>query len=124
MSRSLLTTAFLATAAILGNRIVKYGANDGEAVQATANNEAFAGISDRVGADVGDTIDVKQAGFSPVEYGGAVTRGAYLTSDAQGRAIAAAPGAGANMDVVGRATVSGVLGDIGGVVIGFTRIQG
>ncbi|EHN77499.1 hypothetical protein SMCF_2974, partial [Streptomyces coelicoflavus ZG0656] len=48
-----------------------------------------------------------------VEYGGPVTRGARLTSDAEGRAVAAAPAAGQTVEIIGRAMVSGVLGDFG-----------
>ncbi|MBJ7318243.1 MAG: DUF2190 family protein [Brevundimonas sp.] len=106
---------FTATTAIAGYRILKHGGADGAAVQATAATEDFVGVSDAMGAVVGGVCDVHLAGLAEVEYGGAVTRGARLTSDALGRAVTAAPAAGQTVEIIGRALKSGVLGDIGSV---------
>lgn len=102
---------FTAGAAIVGCRIVKVGAADGTAIQAAAATDALLGVSDPMGAAAGKTCDVHLNGTPDVEYGGPVTRGARLTSDAQGRAIVAAPAAGATVEIIGRALVAGVLGD-------------
>lgn len=59
-----------------------------------------------------------------VVFGGNVTRGQPLTADAQGRAVAAAPAAGANVYCIGFAEVSGVVGDIGTVIISPFIMQG
>lgn len=115
MSSLNVTLPFTATAAVVGRRILKHGATDGTTIQATAATEDFLGVSDSQGAAVGTVCDVHVTGPAPVEYGGPVTRGARLTSDAQGRAIAAAPAAGQTVEIVGRALVSGVLGDFGEV---------
>jgi hypothetical protein len=83
------------------------------------------GVTDRLGAAVaGDRIDVVRSGIAEVEFGGTVARGDPLTADASGRAVAAAPAAGANAYVIGFAEVSGVLGDIGSASILPGRIQG
>lgn len=119
-----LTKAMKAEAAVAGYRIVKPGAADGVVVQATTTTEALMGVADRLGAASGGAVDVHMSGVAEVEYGGNVTRGDLLTADASGRAVAAAPGAGVNANVIGRAMVSGVLGDIGSVLISQGRIQG
>lgn len=116
--RPLLTNPYTATAAVGGARIVKHGAADNAAVQATAATDAFAGVSDPMGAEAGGVLDVHQLGSADVDYGGPVTRGDRLTADAQGRAVTAAPAAGATVEIIGRAMVSGVLGDRGRVLIG------
>lgn len=117
-------TPFTATAAVAGRRIVKHGAADDTVVQATAATELFAGVSDPMGAAAGKVCDVHQDGIAEVEYGGNVTRGQPLTADANGRAILANPAAGATVEIIGHAQVSGVSGDFGRVLIGrstFTR---
>ncbi|REM14738.1 DUF2190 domain-containing protein, partial [Mycobacterium tuberculosis] len=75
-------------------------------------------------AVAGDRIDGVRLGIAEVEYGGAVAAGDPLTSDASGRAIVAAPAAGANARLVGFAEVAGVLGDIGSVFISPCVMQG
>ncbi|MCD7099113.1 hypothetical protein [Stenotrophomonas sp. MMGLT7] len=119
-----LTNAFLAGAAIAARRITKHGAADGEALQAAAATDALNGISTDIPTAAGMTVDVTRSGLAAVEYGGAVAAGQPLTADAQGRAVAAAPAAGANVRIIGFAEVSGVLGDIGSVWIAPGVIQG
>lgn len=112
-------------------RIVKFGSADYQAVQAAANTDLMFGVSyfpqafndpikpGQLLTDVqvlaNERFDVVMTHVAEVEYGAAVTRGQYLTSDAQGRAIPAIPGAGVR--VIGMAMLSGVLGDIGSVWI-------
>ena len=108
--KPILTENFTAGAAIAPYRIVKSGAADGDAIQAAAAADAMFGVSDDLGADAaGDRVDVHTAGTVEVEYGGAVTRGAQLTADADAKAVTGAAG----NRVVGVARVSGVAGDIG-----------
>jgi hypothetical protein len=110
--------------------IVKFGANDGGALQATASSEKFLGISRDLSVTAAnitageDRIDVVRDGITPVILGGTVTRGDRLTADANGKAITAAPGAGVNMETVGTAEISGVAGDIIDCFVNPTRIQG
>lgn len=113
-----------ADGAVGAYRIVAHGAADGNVAQAIATDKLI-GVNDRIAAAVaGDRIDIVRSGITEVEFGGNVTRGDPLTSDASGRAVAATPAAGANAYIVGFAEVSGVLGDIGSVAIAPGRIQG
>lgn len=121
----LLTKSLEATAAVAKRRLVKFGAADGAGVPATDGTAFIVGVSSEVDTAIGERISVHSIGnIADVEYGGAVTRGDPLTADAQGRAVTAAPAAGANVYIVGYAEVSGVLGDIGSAYVQPGRIQG
>lgn len=114
--------AFKAGAAVNGNRFVKFSA-DRTVVQASAVGDAIIGVSD-LGAASTEIVDVVMNGIFPVVYGGTVTRGDLLTTDSTGRAVTAAPAAGVNNSIGGRAMVSGVVGDLGSVSIYLGSIQG
>ena len=118
MHHPILTRNFTADGAITKRRIVKPGGSDGEVAAAAAADDDLIGVADELGQPKDDArVDVHLAGIAAVEYGGAVTRGAPLTANADGKAVAAArpairlavvTGAGANTDI----TVSGLsLGD-------------
>lgn len=113
-----------AGAAIEKHRIVKIGSADYAALQAAAVTDAIIGVSTEVAATSGNRVDVITSGVATVEYGGNVTRGDLLTTDANGKAVAAAPAAGVNNQVIGRAIISGVAGDYGSVLIVPHQIQG
>lgn len=118
-----LSKTLIAGAAVAPRRIVKFGASDSAAVQAAASTDLSIGVSD-LGADSGEPFDVIVDGIGLVEYGGNVTRGQKLTADADGKAVAAAPAAGVNAQIIGIAMVSGVAGDIGSVRIAPGTLQG
>lgn len=123
------TVAFVAGAEILPHRIVKFGAADNTVVQASAAADLSIGVSyvpnslddptlygqppGVVKILPGDTVEVVTGCYPRVEFGGTVPRGAAVTSDAQGRAIAAATG----NQILGFAGFSAVVGDIGPVLI-------
>jgi hypothetical protein len=118
-----------AEGAITPRRIVKFGAADGGVLQATAVSEALLGVAVGLGSlttayATGERVDVLLGGTAQVEYGGTVARGDWLTTDASGRAVTANPGAGVNNNVIGRAMLSGVVGDWGEVFLAPGRIQG
>jgi hypothetical protein len=116
---------YTADAAIGAYRIVKFGSADGYIAQAAAATDLLMGVTDRVTAGAaGDRVDVIRSGIAEVEYGGNVTRGQKLTSDANGKAVAAAPSAGSNVQIIGIAEVSGVSGDIGSLLICPSVMQG
>jgi len=120
-----LIKSFLAGAAIAAHRIVKFGADDDHAIQSAAATDAHIGVSGNLGAAAAEErIDITMDDVAEVEYGAAVTRGDLLTADANGMAIPAAPAAGVNNRIIGTAMVSGVLNDIGSVLIGQNQIQG
>lgn len=125
MRNELLNKNYTAEGAIPAYRIVKFGAADGGVLLAAAGTDKLVGVNDRIAFTVaGDRGDVVRLGIAEVEYGGNVAAGDPLTSDAQGRAVVAAPAAGANVRVIGFAEVAGVLGDIGSLFISPCVMQG
>ncbi len=120
-----LVKTFNTGAAVSARRIVAFGADERTVIQASAVTSTMFGVSDDVAAPAtGDVIDVVLTGVATVEYGGTVTVGALLTTDATGRAVAAAPGAGVNNRVIGIAMVAGAVGDLGAVRLQPGQIQG
>ena len=124
MAHSTQLRNYLAGAAIAAYRITKAGAADGEVLQGAAATDFLNGINDSVAPASGERVDIVKSGIADVEYGGNVTRGQPLTSDADGKAVAAAPAAGANVRIIGFAEVSGVSGDIIPVAISLSMLQG
>lgn len=115
---------YTAETAVAAYRAVKHGTADTSVVQAAASTDALIGVSGPLAGDAGKRVDIIHSGTAEIEYGGAVTRGDWLTSDVDGKAITAAPAAGVNANVIGRAMCSGVLGDIGFCLLAPGRIQG
>lgn len=115
---------FTAEAQILPRRIVKFGAGDTLVTPGTASTDLIFGVSTEVQAEIGEPCDVQMSDIAEVVYGGAVTRGQKLTSDGSGRAVAAAPGAGVNAQILGIAMASGVLNDVGTVLLKPSVMQG
>jgi hypothetical protein len=124
MLNPILTKNFNAGAAVPAFRIVKMGADDNNVTPAAAATDLSVGVSTSLAAAINEPVDVILQGVAEVTYGGAVTRGQLLTSDANGKAVAAAPAAGANNRVIGVAMVSGVLDDVGCVLISQGSVQG
>lgn len=124
MANTLLNKNYTAGAAIAPFRIVKPGAGDGLVIPAAAATDFLMGVCESVGPDSGERCDIVKAGLADVEFGGTVTRGAPVTSDASGRAVAAAPGAGSNVRIIGFAEVSAVSGDIATVLVAPGVMQG
>lgn len=119
-----LIKSFTAETAVSPYRIVKHGSADTNVVMATGVNDAIIGVSGQLAGVAGKRVDITLDGTAEVEFGGNVTRGDFLTSDANGKAVTSAPAAGVNNNVIGRAMCSGVLGDIGSVLLGVGRVQG
>lgn len=115
---------YIAEAAINPYRICKIGSADGQVLQATGVNDALVGVSTDVGGALGERQDVIHVGIADLQLGGTVTRGDWITSDGNGQGVSAAPAAGVNNNVIGRALISGVSGDIVPVLLSPNRIQG
>lgn len=130
---AILEKAFRADGAITQYRVVKPGTNEDDASQASASTDALMGVAQHDAAD-NEMVRVMLYGISKVEYGGNVSQGDPLTVDAQGRAIPATrhthtentdasytqnattqPASGER--IIGIAMATGVLGDIGRVLI-------
>ncbi len=124
MANQVLAKNYTAGGAIAAFRIVKLGANDGEVVQAAAATDLLIGVTGELGPASGERVDVQKIGITRIEFGGTVTRGNPVTSDASGKAVAAAPAAGANVRIIGFAEVSAVSGDIADVLLAPCVMQG
>lgn len=124
MANVILNKNYVAEAAISPYRIVKQGTADGNALQAAAANDFLVGVCEAVGPAIGERCDIVKMGIADVEFGGTVTRGGPVTSDATGRAVAAAPAAGSNVRIIGFAEVSAVVGDIAQVLVAPGIMQG
>lgn len=116
---------FRAEAAIPRRRIVKFGALDSTVLLGAAATDMIIGVSSDIDAAIGENVDVIMGRIAEVEAGGAFARGALLTSDAVGRAVVAAPGAGLNNRILGLSlsTATGA-GDIIAMLVGPGMTQG
>lgn len=113
MENPLLTKSYVAGAAVNPYRILKWDAADRKVVHAAGATDRLIGISAGAKAIAsGFRVEVVRAGLKEVEYGGTVTRGQPLTSDATGRAVAAVLDPVAPPNIIGIAEESGVVGDI------------
>lgn len=120
-----LIKAFNAAAVIAAFRICKPSGTGNDVVQAAAATDLSIGVTGEVGAKaIGDTVDLVMTGLVDVQYGGNVSRGQELTSDADGKAVAAAPAQGVNNRVIGIAVVAGAADDIGKMLIAPSVKQG
>lgn len=100
-------------------RFIKMGAADGYSIQATGSGSAIVGISEQVlgpstanYASAEETFDVIKGDQAYLKLGDTVTRGQYLTSDANGKGIPAVIVAGTPLYVGAYAEESGVVDDI------------
>lgn len=104
----------IALAAIAPFRIVAATTTESTVKQAASDTEKTLGVSAGIGAtDAGDHLDVICGGIAPVQYGGTVAFGDFLTADASGRAIVAAAGD----RIIGVAHEAGAVDEIGSVHI-------
>ena len=119
-----LIKSFTAEVAVPAYRIVKHGTTDFVVAPATAVSDSLIGITGQVAGVITTRVDVILSDTADVECGATVTRGDWLTTDSVGRAVTAAPAAGVNNNVIGKAMQSGVVGDIITVLLVPCRIQG
>jgi hypothetical protein len=126
MPNPVLVKSYVAEAAVLPYRVVKFGTADGVVIQSAAAADAHVGVADNLGqATAGARVDVVQGGIAEAEAGAAITRGALLSVDSSGRVITAAASAGTNVGVIGRALVSaGAAGEIINVLLTVGSFQG
>lgn len=116
---------FSAAGTIAHRRIVTFNANDGEVAQATGPTQRLAGVLDCPGGAVlGQRVDVVLFGPAEIDFAGTVLPGAYITSDADGKAVAAAPATGVNNFLAGRALVNAAAGDIARTLVNPGMMQG
>jgi hypothetical protein len=124
MNNPVLTKSFLAGGTIAKYRFVKFGSDDDTVVQAAAATDLVLGATTDIAAASGERTDVVLDGITEIEAGGSVTRGAKVTSDADGKAVAAAPAQGVNNQIGGIALRSAASGDIIPVLLKQSVMQG
>ena len=124
MANNGLTKSYIAEGAIGAGLIVKVGAADYGVLVAAAVGDKSIGISTEIAATTGDRTDVIHSGIADLKLGGTVARGDFLTSDASGQGVTAAPAAGTNNRIIGMALIAGVSGDIIPVIVEPMSFQG
>lgn len=120
IEKSVKCTAALATAFL----IAKVGGDDDTFSQATASTEDLVGVFQHTTGAADEEVRLMVSGISRVKLGGTVSRGALLTSDANGKAVAIGAVGGTNYAVIGRAMASGVADDLIPVLLCQSRAQG
>lgn len=121
----ILAKNFLAGAAIAAFTLVKFGADDSTVVPTAAATDLIIGATMDVPAALGERVDVQLIGDAYVVAGAAAVRGTLATSDATGRAVTAAPAAGANNTVAGQFLESAsAAGDVVRVLLNQGSVQG
>lgn len=101
-----------AGAAITQYRAVKLTTADRKVVIATGITDKIIGICQDDPAADNDPADIACFGVAKWQYGGTITRGDLLGTDASGKADSIAAGTDTTVYVVGIALESGVLDDI------------
>lgn len=100
MGNPVLIKSFTAAAAISDRRIVKFSATD-QVTMAIAATDSMVGVCGEVAPAAGERCDVTLVGIALVEAGAVVAQGAFVTADASGRGVVAAPAVGVNNRVIG-----------------------
>lgn len=94
---------YVAGGAIPAYTPVKFTANPGEVVVATAAADKVIGVSTDVASLSGERVDVIMSGQAKVVAGAAFAQGDLLMANAASKGIVAAAGAGANVRTFGMA---------------------
>ena len=124
MSNPLFIKNVLAGAVISPFRILKFSAAD-TVIMGAAATDNLMGVSNEVGAASGERQDMILEGIAFVEASAAFALGAPITSDATGRAVTAAPGAGVNNRIIGFAyEAAAATGDVVRVFLTPSFMQG
>lgn len=116
---------FVAAVDLAHRAIVEFTANDGEVTLSTTASGPIAGVVDHPGgAKTGERVDVVLFGPAEVVAGGAILPGRFFVAGAGGKAVAAAPAAGANNVIGGRVLVGAANNDIVKAFINPGSMQG
>ena len=99
--------AYRAEAAVRAYAVVKFGAKDGEVVEATGGGDKVIGVADRAGYAQGEIVSVVRSGFAPVIASAAIARGDLVAAAADGKVAVAVGG----NRIVGVAEVEAAVND-------------
>lgn len=119
-----LVKGYTAGGTIAARTLVKFGASDGTVVAASAVADFIIGVTGEIDVSSGERVDVFLSGIAQVKTAGVINRGDFVTTDASGLGVAAAPAAGTNNRVLGIAEQTSASGDIITVIVSPQRIQG
>lgn len=108
MSINSLFRSRVAEAAVERHRIIVAGTADMSCIKASAATQRLLGTSDELDHVTGELVDLAVSQVPKVVLGGTVVAGDWLTSDANGRAIATTT---TGHQVIGRAEIAGVAND-------------
>jgi len=117
----------VADGAITAGRIVKVGSANNKVAQCAGASPTsnIVGVALNTAVDGANVVVALSGSVAPVTSGAAFSRGAYLTTDASGKAIAAAPAAGTNCAIVGIAYSAATAADeTQNVLVSMGAIQG
>lgn len=106
-----MTKTYLAGAACGAHLIVKVGADAAHVVHAAAATDLITGVSTDIASAADERIDVVHSGIAHVIAGGVIAAGKQVTSDADGKAVEAAPAATATDRVLGVALINATAAD-------------
>lgn len=123
MSNPGLIKNYLASGPIAPHAIVKFAQEDGQ-VLAAAEGDIPVGVNEALGVQAGERVDIIRSGVADVVFGAAVSRGQFVTANAQGRAVPATPGAGQSVWALGYAEVNASEGDVASVMLNITLLRG
>jgi len=87
-NEGILQKTFYAGADVAANRIVKAGADNTKVIVGAAATDKVLGVSDNLGAESGETLDVILDGIALVKAGGSISMGDLVASDGTGQAVA------------------------------------
>lgn len=116
---------YVAAGAIPAYSLVKFNGVAGQVAVAAAATDEVVGVTGDVDVVAGERVDVIHLCEAQAVAGAAIAAGKFLVSDAAGRAVAAAPGAGANVRTVGYAReAAAALGDVIQIMVQPGSMQG
>lgn len=110
------------TGGVTENSIVKVTTGQKVAL-ASAVSDAVIGVAEYTAA-AGETVSVQVTGVARVKAGGVIAAGDPITTDASAQAVKAAPAAGTNNVVIGRALSAAASGDLVDVLLIQHTFQG
>lgn len=110
------------TGGVTENNIVKVTTGQKVAL-ASAVSDPVIGVAEYTAA-AGETVSVQVTGVARVKAGGVIAAGDPITTDASAQAVKAAPAAGTNNVVIGRALSAAASGDLVDVLLIQHTFQG
>ncbi|GAA4648285.1 hypothetical protein GCM10023116_05520 [Kistimonas scapharcae] len=84
-----LIKTFVADGVLIGRRLVTFGTGRMTMRQANAATDALIGVTTQIGSENHGRVDVIVSGITEVSAGASFTKGTVLTSNSEGKVVAA-----------------------------------